>query len=97
VIKDSQEGKNLTFKGKLNQTEEFESTENCQYLVKQEGTEKQVFMYKGGFKGGAFDGKGKIYYGESGNVFEGGFYRGTKHGEATFELAEREKMTAFKK
>lgn len=96
TVHDDANGVTMLYKGTLNEGEELNGYDACELQVKKNGGE-EVFRYVGGFKSNAFDGKGRIEYADTGNVFAGGFYRGVKHGEASFELAERTKLAEVRK
>ena len=78
----------MTFKGKLNATEELHGVDECELKIKKIHQNEEIHTYSGGFKDNAFDGLGRLEYHDTGNTFEGNFHRGLKQGAATFELAE---------
>ena len=85
----------------LNSTSDFEAT-SCKVLIKEisdsykgdcidgladgNGEAKGIDIYKGKFKEGLPEGKGKYTY-QNGNVFTGNFKKGLKHGEGKFDYS----------
>lgn len=85
----------------LNSTSDFEAT-SCKVLIKEisdsykgdcidgladgNGEAKGIDVYKGKFKEGLPEGKGKYTY-QNGNVFTGNFKKGLKHGEGKFDYS----------
>jgi len=96
TINDDQAGQTLTYKGTLNEVEELHGHSECQLKVTTTGGQGD-FTYTGGFKENQFDGKGELEYADTGNIFKGEFYRGTKNGDATYELAERKNMSQLRR
>lgn len=94
TIEFGEEAKLGKFTGELDENEELTGTD-CVFTFP-----VQNVTYEGDFAHGRFSGRGKLTHHETGNIFEGEFLHGEKHGEATFTLAnlkdENGKQREFK-